>query len=146
MKNGGKVLLLTVFLIIGSLGYAQTAKPTTPQKTGTDSTKRIAEPTVFIGKDMLGGKTSIEKLLSHPYLTATAKDGVEWNVVSYRVTFVRNGEEDPPITVNGAEFTEQIKHSIQAVSPGTMMEFTNVRIQSSAGTKTLTAPLIVRIR
>ena len=150
MRSDFRVLLLAVFVLMGGLGYAQNAKPIIQQKTQTDSIKRSAELTISIGDSILGGKIDRNVLLEHPFLTAKANDGVEWEVVSYLVTFVRqvngNGVEDPPINVFGAEYTEQIKSLIKSLPSGTIMEFMNIRIESVAGAKMLVAPLIVRIK
>ena len=141
------LLLLMVFVLTGNFVYAQNAT----QKTQTDTTKPVAVPVIYIGNNRLSNM-SIDRnvLLANPFLTAKAKDEIKWNVESYQVTFVRkingNGVEDPPITVNGAEFTGKIKWLIQSAPPETMMEIRDVRIQSSAGTRTIVAPFVVRIK
>ena len=131
--------MLAVFVLTANFGYAQ-----------TDTTKLFSEPTIYVGNGILGGKIDKDTILAYPFLSAISKDGTEWNVVSYRLTLVRqiggNGVEDPPITVYGAEFTEQIKSLIQAAPSGTMVEFSDVRIKSIAGTGTIVAPLMVRIK
>ena len=139
-KNCRAILLLAVFVLTASLGYAQ-----------TDTIKRYAEPTVYIGNNLLGGRQDKSIILAYPFVSAKANDGVEWSIVSYRVTFVRQvggngGVEDPPISVTGAEFTDQIISLIQTAPSGTNVEFTDIRIKSVAGTKTIVVPLMVRIK
>jgi len=112
--------------------------------------KTVPEPTVFIGANILGGRQPKEVLLANPLITARMSPDfnyeLRWQILSYRVTFVRSGVEDPPISVTGAQFPEQVKQRIQSAPSGTNVEFTEIRISSIAGTRNITTPLIVRIR
>jgi hypothetical protein len=57
-----------------------------------------------------------------------------------------NCVEDPPISVTGAQFTEQIISKIKSAPSRTTIEFSEIRIQSSAGTRIQTTVLMVRIQ
>ena len=112
--------------------------------------KTVPEPTVYIGANILGGKQPKEILLANPLITARMSPDfnyeLRWSVLSYKVLFVRNGVEDAPISVTGPHFPDQVKSRIQNAQSGTNIEFQDIRIQSIAGTRPVTTPLIVRIR
>jgi len=112
--------------------------------------KTVPDPTICIGSNITGGRQPKDLLLASPILTARMSPDfnyeLRWQVLSYRVTFVRNGVEDPPISVTGPQFNEQIKQRIQQASAGTNIEFSDIRIQSIAGTRTVPTVLMVRIR
>ena len=112
--------------------------------------KTVPEPTVYIGANILGGRQPKEILLANPLVTARMSPDfnyeLRWSVLSYRILFVRNGVEDAPINVTGPHFPDQVKSRIQSAASGTNIEFQDIKIQSIAGTRTVTAPLIVRIR
>ena len=123
---------------------------TQPMGSTTFRVKTVPEPTVYIGGTILGGKQPKDLLLANPLLIAKMSPDfnyeLRWSILSYKVTFVKNGVEDPPISVTGPQFGEQVKSKIQSASAGTTIEFTDIRMQSIAGTRTSTATLMVRIR
>jgi len=139
------ILLLAVFVLVASFGFAQTADSITiPAK--TISKASVPEPTIYIG-DISGGKQTKETLLANPFVSAKdSKNEIVWDIVSYKVTFVANGKEDAPIFVIGAEFTEKIKNRIQSASSGTIIEFSDIKIESIAGTRAVQRVLSVRIQ
>ena len=112
--------------------------------------KTVPDPTIFIGSNIEGGRQPKELLLANPIIAARMSPDFNydfrWKVESYKVTFVKSGVEDPPITVTGHQFNEQVRSKIQSASSGTNVEFTEIRISSIAGTRTITKPLMVRIR
>jgi gliding motility-associated protein GldM len=112
--------------------------------------KTVPDPTINIGSNITGGRQPKDLLLANPIVTARMSPDfnyeLRWQVLSYTVTFVRNGVEDPPISVTGPQFNDQIKQRIQQASAGTNVEFSNIRIQSIAGTRTHPTTLMVRIR
>ena len=112
--------------------------------------KTVPDPTVFIGSNITGGRQPKDLLLANPLIAARMSPDFNydfrWQVLSYKVTFVRNGVEDPPITVTGPQFGNQVTSRIQSASAGTNVEFSDIRIQSIAGTRTINAVLMVRIR
>ena len=135
MKNYRVILLSAVLALTANFGYAQNTN---------------SEPTIYVGNKILGGKIDKDTILAYPFFNATSNDGTEWNVVSYRLTIVRqiggNSVEDKPIAVSGAEFTEQIKSLIQTAPSGTNLEFSEIRVQGVLGTRTIATPLMVRIK
>ena len=112
--------------------------------------KSVPEPTIYIGANIQSGRQPKELLLGNPLITARMSPDfnyeLRWSILSYRVTFVRNGVEDPPINVTGPHFPDQVKSRIQQASSGTSVEFSDIKIQSIAGTRTVLVPLMVRIR
>ena len=112
--------------------------------------KAVPEPNVFIGGNITGGKQAKDAILANPFISA--RMGVDfnyelkWTVNSYKVTFVKNGIEEAPITINGAGFSEQVKSKIQSASSGTIIEFSEIRISSIAGTRPIQKVMSIRIR
>jgi gliding motility-associated protein GldM len=112
--------------------------------------KTVPEPTMYIGGSILGGRQPKELILANPALVARMSPDfnyeLRWQVLSYKVIFTKNGVEDTPISVTGHQFSEQVKSKIQSASPGTTVEFVEIKIQSIAGTRSVTSPLMVRIK
>ena len=133
MKSFKLTLPLAAFVLIASWGYAQKDSTATPI------------PTIYVGTNILGGKVNKDILLAAPLLRVEPPD-LGWSIESYRVVFVRNGVERPPITVIGAEFTEQIKSLIRTAQSGTVMEISEIRIKSVNGSRRISmAPFLIRI-
>jgi gliding motility-associated protein GldM len=111
--------------------------------------KSVPEPNIFIGGNITGGKQAKDAVLANPFISA--KMGADfnyelrWTVVSYKVTFVKNGVEDAPITINGPSF-DQLRSKIQSASSGTIIEFSDIKINSIAGTRTPQKVFSIRIR
>jgi gliding motility-associated protein GldM len=112
--------------------------------------KAVPEPTISLGASIVGGKQPKEAILANPLIVARMSPDfnyeLRWSVLSYKVTFVKNGVEDPPITVNGPQFTDQIKNRINTAGSGTIIEINEVKIQSIAGTRNIQKTMSVRIR
>jgi len=72
--------------------------------------------------------------------------GLRWEVLSYKVTFIRNGTEEPPIAVQGPRFSEDVLNKIQNAPSGTIIEFSEIKIQSTAGIRNILNPIVVRIK
>ncbi len=112
--------------------------------------KSVPEPTVYLGANISGGRQPKEAILGNPLVTARMDPDfnyeLRWSVLSYRVTFVRNGVEDAPVTVTGPYFTDQIKSRVQSAPSGTVIEISEIRIQSIAGTRNVQKQLMIRIR
>ena len=112
--------------------------------------KSVPEPTVFLGANILGGRQPKEIILANPLITARMSPDfnyeLRWSIVSYRVTFVRNGVEESPIAVQGPHFPDRVKSMIQSAPSGTNMEITEIKISSIAGQKVVPNPIVVRIR
>jgi hypothetical protein len=157
MKKHKTTLLLAAFVLTASFAYAQCVK-ITPIHSDTIvyNEKSIPEPTVYIGENLTGGVQTKELLLENPCVTAKSGE-LEWSIVSYRVTFVKiinskgevsEGVEEPPITVMGACFTNEIISKIKSkLYPlGVNIEFSDIKIQNSAGIRTIPTILMVRIK
>jgi hypothetical protein len=127
-------VLLAALVLTASFGFGQNTADSITIPAKTISKESVSEPTIFIG-DGTGGKKTKEALLANPFVIAKdfKYDEIEWSVLSYKVTFVVNGREEAPITVNGAEFNDQVKSRIQSASSGTIIEFSDIKIQSIAG-------------
>ena len=112
--------------------------------------KMVPEPTVFIGGSISTGKQPKDVIMANPFLTAKMSPDfnyeLKWQVMSYKVTFVRNGIEEAPIAVNGGQFNEQVKNKIQSAPSGVIIEFSDIKIQSIAGTVNVQKILSIRIR
>ena len=112
--------------------------------------KNVPEPSVFIGGNITGGKQAKDALLANPMIIAKMSPDfnfeLRWSVLSYKVTFVKGGIEDSPIPVTGGRFNEQVINKIRSASSGTIVEFTDIKIKSEAGSKSIQRPLSVRIR
>ena len=137
-KNSRAILLLAVFVLTASFGYAQ-----------TDSTKSFSEPTIYVGNKILileGGEIDKDTLLKYPFMSVKSDDGTEWNIMTYVVYTTVNGVEGKPIRVNDGKFPDQIISLIRTAPSGTVLEFTDIRIQSVAGTRTIVVPLMVMIK
>ena len=123
---------------------------TQPMGSTTFRVKIVPDPTINIGSNITGGRQPKDLLLANPLITARMSPDfnydLRWQVLSYKVTFVRNGVEDPPINISGPRFSEQIIQRIQSAPAGTNVEFSEIRIQSLAGTRTIPNTLMVRIR
>ncbi len=112
--------------------------------------KRVPEPTTYLGANIQGGRQPKETILANPLVTAQMSPDfnyeLRWSVLSYRITFVRNGVEDAPITVTGPRFPEQVMGRIRSAASGTLMEITDIKIRSIAGERNIQKTLSVRIR
>ena len=147
MKSKLKLMLsLAAFVFAASFGYAQNTV-NTPDSI-TISTQSIPNPIIYISNSgNSGGGISKDVLMENPFLIVKdVLDAVEWEILSYKVTFVSNGKEDVPIMVTGSQFTEQIKSRIQSASSGTIIEFSDIKVQSIAGIRDIGRVLSVRIR
>ena len=112
--------------------------------------KSVPPPSVFVGGNISAGKQPKDAILANPFVSAKMDVDfnyqLPWTVVSYRVTFVRNGIEEAPITVNGAQFDGTVKNKIQSAPSGTIVEFSDFKIRSIAGERNITKPIVIRIR
>jgi gliding motility-associated protein GldM len=112
--------------------------------------KAVPEPQVFVGGNITAGKQPKDAILANPFVSA--KMGADfnyqlpWQVVSYKVTFVRNGVEEAPITVNGAQFGGQVEGKVRNAASGTIIEFSDIVINSIAGRRTILKPIVIRVK
>jgi len=146
-----KLLLAVAFIFTASFVYAQnTAKqPVTTKDSTVYRVKPSPNPTIYIGTNILGGIQTKDTILENPCLSIAS---TEWSILSYKVTFVRmkgnsnGGVEDPPIMVRGACFTDEVIAKIQSYPPRTVVEFTDIKIQSKAEIRTVNMTLMIRIK
>ena len=136
MINFKVTLLLVAVVLTASFGYAQNAKDST-----VFHEKPIPEPTIYIGSGTTGGKQTKEILLENPFMSVTG----ECTIVSYKIVFVKNGVEDAPIIVKGARFSDEVISKIQSAPLGTVVEFTDIKVQSATGIRTIVTILMVHI-
>ena len=112
--------------------------------------KRVPDPDIFLGSSIQGGRQAKEAILANPLIVARMPADfnyeLRWDVVSYNVTFVRNGIEDAPIQVRGARFNEQITGRIRSAQAGTSIEISNIEIRSIAGSRSIKPVMTIRIR
>ena len=112
--------------------------------------KSVPAPSVFVGGNLTSGKQPKDAILANRFVSAKMDQSfnyeLPWKVLSYTVTFVKNGVEDAPISVTGAQFSDQVSNKIQNASSGTIIEFSNIKISSIAGTKLIDKPIVIRVR
>jgi len=149
MKKYKITLLLSAFILTTNFVVAQKVTITpTPSDTTVSHTKPVREPTIHIGNSLTGGRQTKDAILENPCMSVVGGE-VEWSILSYRVTFVRqvngNGVEDAPITVRGACFTNEVISKIKSYPAGTNVEFSDIKIQSSAGVKIVPTVLMVQL-
>lgn len=111
--------------------------------------KPVPEPSASIGANITSGRQSKDVLLANPLIVAKMSPDfnyeLRWNVISYKVTFVKNNVEEAPIIVRGGRFPDNVVSKIRAASAGTQMEISEIKVQSIAGARTLKT-ILVRIR
>ena len=146
MKQLKLTVLLTALVLTTSFVVAQNTADSISIPAKTISKVPISEPWVSISS-ALEEKVTKETLLNNPFVIAKDPKGeIEWEILSYRVVFVANGKEEAPITVTGGKFSEQVISRIQSAASGTMIEFSEIKLQSVVGgTRVIGRPLVVRI-
>ena len=103
--------------------------------------RQVPNPVACIGAGIYGGSYTCDLMLANPLIVAqTPKDfdyELLWKVMSYKITFYKGDVEEAPITVKGPRFPENIVRKIQNAPKGTIMEISDIRVQSPAGQRTL---------
>jgi gliding motility-associated protein GldM len=139
----GKEITVSVAADMGS-GKTQNMGQTTFR------VKSVPEPTVFLGANILGGRQPKEIILANPLVTARMSPDfnyeLRWSILSYKMTFVVNGVEEPSVNITGPHFSDQVKSRIRSAAVGTLIEITDVKIQSIAGTRNIQKVLSIRVR
>ena len=112
--------------------------------------KPIPEPDIYIGANIAGGYQPKERLLANPFILARMSPDfnfdLRWEVVSYKVIFIINGDEEAPISVSGARFSELVLNKIKDAPSGAIIEFSDIRIQSIAGMRDMQKIFVIRIQ
>ena len=95
----------------------------------------------YLGADIRGGQVSKNKVIANPFIRAAVKDpsssDLRWKVQSYRVIFIYQGIEEPPMACTGSSFSEEVKKKILQAESGTIIVFQNIKVKSEAGEQTL---------
>jgi len=111
--------------------------------------KKVPDPRAVLGANIRGGKRSKSELTANPVLRAVMPEDfvyeLKWNVTSYQVIFVSKNMEDPAISCQGGALSEAVKAKINKATAGTVIYFTNIKVNSAAGPRTLDE-FSVRIR
>ncbi|MCL2290540.1 MAG: gliding motility protein GldM [Bacteroidetes bacterium] len=111
--------------------------------------RRVPDPVAVLGGNFRGGKISKAELLANPFVTATMGTDfvydLTWTVNSFHVTFIIRGIEEAPITSNSRQFSDAVRNKINSSAPGTTILFSDIRVSSVAGSRTLN-PITVILR
>lgn len=95
----------------------------------------------YLGADIRGGQVSKNEVIANPFIRAAVKDpsssDLRWKVQSYRVIFIYQGIEEPPMACTGSSFSEEVKKKIVQAESGTIIVFQNIKVKSEAGEQTL---------
>ena len=104
--------------------------------------KGVPNPVATIGGYIKGGKRAKQELLGSSAVIMAQMDkdfvyDMKWTVKSYRVSIAVKGVESAPMVISGAQFSEDLKSRIQSAQPGTAIYFTDIRVSSPAGERSL---------
>ena len=113
--------------------------------------KAVPEPNVFVGGNIRTGKQTKDAILANPFISA--RMGVDfnfdlrWQVNSYKVTFIAIGRiVEEPIIVEGALFSEGVVTKIKNAPLGTIIMFSEIKIQSIIGKRDIQENIVISIR
>ncbi|MBR4786425.1 MAG: gliding motility protein GldM [Bacteroidales bacterium] len=111
--------------------------------------KKVPDPRAVLGANIRGGKHAKAELTANPVLRATMGEDfaydLKWKVTSFRVIFVSKGMEDPAMVCQGGALSEAVKAKIQKSPANTVIYFSDIKVSSEAGSRTLDE-FSVRIR
>ena len=103
--------------------------------------KRVPDPRAVLGANIRGGKRAKAELLANPIIRATMGDDfvydLKWSVNSFRVILVSKGMEEPAIVCQGGALSDKAKSAIQKASANTVVYFSDIKVSSEAGSRTL---------
>jgi len=110
--------------------------------------KPVPLPNVFVGGNIVYGEYAKDAILVNPFVSARMGTDfyfdMRWQVLSYKVTFLC--DEDEPIMVNGAKFSDSVIEKIQHASSGTIVVFSDIKIQSIMGKYDIERPIVISIK
>jgi len=110
--------------------------------------KPVPPPYVYVGANILSGEHKKELILVNPLLAARMPPEFNYHmrlqVLSYKVTFIC--DEDEPIIVNGHLFGDKVKEKIQKAPSGTIVVFSDIKVQSIAGELDIKEQIIITIK
>jgi gliding motility-associated protein GldM len=111
--------------------------------------KKVPDPTSYLGANIWGGKRTKSELNANPFITARMGDdfvyNLKWTVQSYRVTFITKGIEGAPKVCSGGGFSADVKSAINTATTGTIIIFSDIKVSSIAGQRTL-RDITIRIK
>ena len=144
-QGGGKFNVSVPASLIGKTVTATVAaKVGESSKTMGSTTfrvKRVPDPRAVLGANIRGGKRPKAEILANPVIRATMGDDfvydLKWSVNSYRVILVVKGMEEPAIVCQGGALSEKAKAAIQKASSNTVIYFSDIKVSSEAGSRTL---------
>lgn len=144
-QGGGKFNVSVPASLIGKTVTATVAaKVGESSKTMGSTTfrvKRVPDPRAVLGANIRGGKRAKAEILANPVIRATMGDDfvydLKWSVNSYRVILVVKGMEEPAIVCQGGALSEKAKAAIQKASANTVIYFSDIKVSSEAGSRTL---------
>jgi len=144
-QGGGKFNVSVPASLIGKTVTATVAaKVGESSKTMGSTTfrvKRVPDPRAVLGANIRGGKRAKAEILANPVVRATMGDDfvydLKWSVNSYRVILVVKGMEEPAIVCQGGALSEKAKAAIQKASANTVIYFSDIKVSSEAGSRTL---------
>ena len=112
--------------------------------------KPIPDPEILISGNITEGRHPKVALLANPFVCARIGQDfnltLRWHVLSYSVSFfIMDGIQEPPITVKGAQFGEEVTNKIIKAPSGTIIAFSDFEIRSVAGYRSIQKLIIIRI-
>jgi hypothetical protein len=112
--------------------------------------KTVPGPVIIVGGYLNGGSHPKDAILANPFVSAKWTPDfhidARWTVLSYNVIFIINGIVEPTITVEGGLFSEQVLDKIKNAPSGTIITFSDFKIQSIAGYREIENLIVVRIQ
>jgi len=144
-QGGGKFNVSVPASLIGKTVTATVAakvgESTKTMGSTTFRVKRVPDPRAVLGANIRGGKRAKAEILANPVIRATMGDDfvydLKWSVNSYRVILVVKGMEEPAIVCQGGALSEKAKAAIQKASSNTVIYFSDIKVSSEAGSRTL---------
>ena len=143
--GGGKFNVSVPASLIGKTVTATVAarvgESTKTMGSTTFRVKRVPDPRAVLGANIRGGKRAKAEILANPVVRATMGDDfvydLKWSVNSFRVILVSKGMEEPAIVCQGGALSEKAKSAIQKASANTVIYFSDIKVSSEAGSRTL---------
>ena len=143
--GGGKFNVSVPASLIGKTVTATVAarvgESTKTMGSTTFRVKRVPDPRAVLGANIRGGKRAKAEILANPVVRATMGDDfvydLKWSVNSFRVILVSKGMEEPAIVCQGGALSEKAKAAIQKASANTVIYFSDIKVSSEAGSRTL---------
>ena len=144
-QGGGKFNVSVPASLIGKTVTATVAakvgESTKTMGSTTFRVKRVPDPRAVLGANIRGGKRAKAEILANPVVRATMGDDfvydLKWSVNSFRVILVSKGMEEPAIVCQGGALSEKAKAAIQKSSANTVIYFSDIKVSSEAGSRTL---------